>query len=308
MMHSIENFIQSNELVLNLGIVSYTDRKNIYNFSHSKNLHTMSIHKQSNSDTELEPIKELLISKIPFQITDIKLESSIINELKFITKIGPHNSIADILNNSTDKNKIKVEQFLFQFSFEFSNNYHRLFEHRKNIISKAKEEIDKILIPKPNTILKRPNSTKKFFIPAHHEKHFVRMDMISAVSRVIGIHDWSKFMEKFTSIDLYCTSKALRGVIMKNIHTQCMLLVKEHVYNLIARIPFNLKNNFLYIGQDECIMEFDSDTNYIELMNTIDPDKYFRIEIFQLMHKYNETNSWYIECHQDGTTKIKSKL
>lgn len=259
---------------------------------------------------QVEPVKELFISKFPFKITDSQLENSIINELKFVTQIGPqfgpNLTIDSILNNSTQKNKLKIERFLFQFSFEFSNNYVRLFEHRKDIVRKAQNELSQITIPELNYVPK-PRTIKNFFILDHHGKTFVRFDMISAVSAVIGIRDWEQFMRKFTLIDLYATSKALRGHIMKNIHKKCMQLVEERVARFVEHIPLNLKQNYLYIGSDEIIIEFDPDANYTELTNTIDPNGYFRTEIFQLEYVSNEKSCWYVELHQNGMQKIKSR-
>lgn len=318
-MNIIDTFILSDAIELNLGVVPFTDRKILYDICHRKNLHTLSMYSPNNTISSyiteatvntVEPVKELCISKIPFKITDPELETSIINELKFVTKIGiqygPKTTIDSILSNSTPKNKLKIEHFLFQFSFLFSNNYVRLFIHRCDIVRKAKNELSQINIPMPKYFVPDIKSCAKFFIPNNNGKKFVRFDMINAVSSVIGIRDWEQFMRKFTSIELYATSKSFRGYIMKKIHIQCMQLVKEHLYNFIERLPLNIRYNYLYIGVDEIIMEFDADTNYVELMRVIDPDGYFRTEIFELEYVLTDINHWYVEVYDNGNQKIKA--
>lgn len=318
-MNIIDTFILSNETVLNLGVIPFKERKELNDLCHRKNLHTLSVYAQNNTvssyltevtDDTIEPVKELFVSKIPFKITDPELEISIVNELKFVTKIGiqygPKTTIDSILLNSTPKNKLKIEHFLFQFSFLFSNNYVRLFVHRCDIVRKVKNELCQIDIPVPKYFVPDIKSTAKFFIPNNNGKKFVRFDMVNAVSSVIGIRDWEQFMRKFTSIDLYTTSKSFRGYIMKKIHAKCMQLVKEHLYDFIERLPLNTRCNYLYIGTDETIVEFDADTNYTELMGVIDPDGYFRTEIFDLEYVVEEKNHWYVEVHKDGSNKIKA--
>lgn len=208
----IKDFIQSSENTINLGIINYGDRRAINEFCHNNNLHTYSLHCASESipsyDSGVEPIKELCVSKIPFKITDIQLETSVVNELKFITGIGNYDRIDDMLMGSRDEDRSRIEKFLHQFSFEFSNNYCRLFVHRKDIVNKAKEAISQIKIPTPKN-LANINSSKTFFTPENHKKMFVRFDMINAVSAIIGIKDWVKFMTQFTKIELYTTSKPL---------------------------------------------------------------------------------------------------
>lgn len=56
--------------------------------------------------------------------------------------------------------------------------------------------------------------------------------MINPVSSVIGIKDWAVFMTQYTNIELYQKSKSLRGKIMANIHSQCMLLVENKIFAL----------------------------------------------------------------------------
>lgn len=180
----------------------------------------------------------------------------------------------------SEKNKIIIERFLYQFSFYYSNDYSRLFIHRKGITNKIKKELSQIIIPDHKYDVK--HKKQNFFKLENCNQTFVRFDMINAVTAVIGIRNWEQYINNFTNIDLYKTSKSLRGLIMKNIHSKCMLLVNDHVYEFVEQIPYNLKQSYLYVNNDEVIIAFDNDINYEELMNVIDPNKYFRMQIFEL--------------------------
>jgi hypothetical protein len=302
-MELIEKFLLSNNTEQDLGIVNYQDRKLLYQLCHQNNLHTLSI-STGDYNSNNEPIKKFIISRNPFPIFDQGLLTSITNEIKLSLDVRQDISLQDIISLS-EKNKIIIERFLYQFSFYYSNDYSRLFVHRKDITNKIKKELNQITIPdhKYDIKHKKPN----FFKLENCNQTFVRFDMINAVTAVIGIRNWEQYMSTFTNIDLYKTSKSLRGLIMKDIHSKCMLLVSDHVHEFVERIPYNLKQPYLYVNNDEVIIIYDKEANHEELMNVIDPNKYFRMQIFQLLYQENDKHSWFIDIHDNGTKKIKAK-
>lgn len=301
----IENFIQSDNITINIGLLDYKNRRLMNDLCRDHRLHTFSVH--HHYDANNEPVKELIISKDPFKITDPQTCISIINELKFILDVKIYDSVDDIMNQGSDKIKLKVSEFLNQFSFDYSNNYGRLFAHRKEVINNVRIHLNTVTIPDCPDIISKINSNKRFFIPNNSGSKFVRFDMKSAVTSVIGIRDWESFMRQFTNIELYITSKPLRGYIMRDIHTQCMKLVKHQLYQFIDKLQLSTKFTYLYINADEVIIDFIPDIDYNTILNIIDPDHYFRLEIFELLYVNTGYIEKYIEKHTDGVNKLKAK-
>ena len=307
-MEIIDDFMQSTDTERNLGMKDYLSRKEINDYCHKNNLHTLSVD-LSDQDNKKEfgtdMIKEMHVSKNPFKITDPLLEQSIVHEINFMLDTKQYNTLNDLLTLSTEDRKIKITKFLEQFSFIYSNNYTRLFEHRKIIVKKARNEISKIVLPELKSFEPIKSLDKRVFTVSNHDKNFIRFDMINAVSSIIGIRDWKAFMAQFTKMELYISSKPLRGYIMNNIHKYCMKLVEQHVNNFINCIPIEYKQTYLQINCDEVILAYDSNIDYDQLMNNIDPDKYFRSQIFNLKYEEDENATRYIETYPDGTQKIK---
>jgi len=92
---------------------------------------------------------------------------------------------------------------------------------------------------------------------------------------------------------------------MNNIHKDCMKLVEQHVNNFINLIPSDYKQEYLQINNDEVILAFDPNVDYNLLMEEIDPDKYFRVQSFNLKYKEDDNGSRFIETYHDGSHKIK---
>jgi len=223
-MELIDDFMRSADIDRNLGMQDYLSRKEINDYCTNNNLHTLSmsinddsVHSKeqyglnTTNGTKSDTIKELHVSKIPFKITDPLLEKSIVNEINFMLDTKQYNVLNDLITNSTDERKIKITRFLEQFSYLYSNNYVRLFEHRKSVVNKARKELSKIKLPELDKIClsKEKSLNKTVFIISNHDKNFIRFDMINAVSSVIGIRDWKSFISQFTKIELYISSKPI---------------------------------------------------------------------------------------------------
>lgn len=296
-METIEQFISSDETKKDFGIISFEDRKLLHQICHDNNIHTLSLPTGQFNDKN-EPIKKFIISKIPFPIIDKELLQNITNEIKFMLDIRQEITLEEIITLK-EKNEAIVERFLYQFSFYYSNDYSRLIYHRKDITNKIKEKLSKIVIPESKYQIK--NTKQKFFRIENCNKTYVRFDMISAITTVIGISDWIQYMSDFTRIDLYRTSKLLRGLIMKDIHPKCMLLITDYIYEFIITIPDHLKQEFLYINNDEVIIAFDEQINYLFV-----PD-HFRMEVFSLSYHEDNKHSWFIETHSPNVKRIKVK-
>jgi hypothetical protein len=293
----IDNFISSNEVTLNLGILNYFQRRDIGAYCHKLRIHTLSINSNPENQylTDEQNLKQLLISKEPFPVTDFETECSIINELSFLLNMKiflTKSSLNDVLAMSDDKTKNIIKKFLFQFSLEFSNNYPRLFRHRISITKIIGDKLSEINIP---TVEKYKFKCKQLHIDDNHGKKFVRFDMINAVSSVIGIKDWSTFMSNYTSIELYCNSKPLRGKIMTKIHQQCMRIVETRTLALSQKL------NCIALNSDEIVIEYDPKTDYSKLKQEIDPNNDYKMSIFVLEHLTDR----YIEKYDDGTIKYK---
>ncbi len=240
-------------------------------------------------------LKQLIISKRPFPMTT-DVESGIINELAFLfnKKIFlTYSCIEEIYDICDNKTLELIGKFLLQFSLNFSNNYPRLLRHRNDLIKTVSAELAKIEICQ---ITKRKLPNKKVHVSENDGKKLVRFDMINAVSAVIGIKDWSAFMSKYTDIELYQKSKALRGKIMANIHSQCMNLVNNKIYMLSQKI-----GNYVAINSDEIVVEYDSLIDYNKFHKEIDPNGEYRMTIFTL----EKLSNCYLEHYEDGTSKQK---
>lgn len=298
----IDKFLSSSEEVLDLGAVNYFERRDISAYCLRCGIHTMSIGDDANKSLINENnIKHMVLSKEPFPITNIDTEMSVINELAFLMNrkiFSTKSSLAEVFGMMNDDEREVVNRFLFQFSLYFSNHYPRLFRHRSDVVGEVGIALSKITIPK---VPKRKLKYKRLHTRDNHGKKFVRFDMINAVSSVIGIKDWTGFMSKYTTIELYQKSKPLRGKIMANIHKQCMLLVENRIYELSQKLPY------VSINSDEIVVLHDATTDYIALHKSIDPNNDFRMTIFTL----EEREDCYAEIHdhnsgsRDGTIKYK---
>lgn len=296
-MEVVRQFISSNEIEKDLGITSYQDRKLLYQICHDNNIHTLSLPTGHVNDKN-EPIKNFMISKIPFTIVDKELFRNITNEIKFLFDIRQEITLEEIITLK-ERHKAIVERFLYQFSFYYSNDYSRLIYHRKDITNKIKDELSKMTIPEHRYHIKQTKG--KFFKIENCNKSYVRFDMINAISAVIGIADWKQYMSNFTRIDLYQTSKPLRGLIMKDIHPKCMLLIADYIHEFVISIPNHLKQEFLYINNDEVIIVFNDDVEKLLV------PKHFRTEIFHLSYEENDKHCWFVETHSNDIKRIKAK-
>ena len=299
----IDNFFLSNDMTLDLDLLNYFQRRDIAAYCYKLGIHTISITPLSVSETERkhltneDNLKQFVISKEPFPINDPETERSIINELSFLLnkKIFTTKScLNDILAISDDKTKKLVMRFLFQFSLEFSNNYPRLFRHRKEITKIVSDNLSEIDIP---PVVNYKIRNKRLHIKENHGKKFVSFDMINAVSSVIGIKDWTMYMSKYTSIDLYRSSKPLRGKIMTNIHKRCMCLVEAKTLALSQRL------NCVAINSDEIVIEYDPTIDYVKLKKEIDPNNDYKMSVFTLEH----LTDCYVETYDDGIIKYKCR-
>ena len=297
----IDNFLSSNDTILNLDLLNYFQRRDIAAYCNKLGIHTISIAPINNSETERkrltdeDNLKQFVISKEPFPINEPETERSIINELSFLLNkkiFTTKSSLNEVLAISDDKTQKLIRKFLFQFSLEFSNNYPRLFRHRKEITKVVSDKLSEIEIPKAQN---HKIKNKHLYIKDNNGKKFVRFDMINAVSSVIGIKDWMMFMSKYTSIELYRISKPLREKIMTNIHKQCMHLVEARTLMLSQRL------NCVALNSDEVVIEYDPTVDYVELKQEIDPNNDYKMSVFTL----ENSTDCYTETYDDGTIKYK---
>ncbi len=302
-------FSKSDKDSCSAGILSKDDRQILNKNAKEKGYHTKSFY-INNSDQ-----KEIFLYKYPIPLTESK--PTILKEFAFLINIKNFkNHLTNIDTFKTfiemtygEKKLQKLEKFLFYFSFEYSNHYQSIKNHRDKISLEVSKIIDQRVAD-----IKNFSSTNNFkcpktiFIPKNHGKTFVRFDMISAVSSVIGIPKWNIFMKKYTKIELYQESKSLRGKIMGNTnHKICMNVVSQKILKFITdMIDCGISpDSLVSMANDEVIFLFEENICYSQIKSNIDNVNAFKMEIFKLENIKFMDSTFYLETHINGEKNLK---
>lgn len=304
----IQNFIKNDQDLLDLGIRDSSERKLIHTISSDNDIY-------SNTIRERFGVCRISISKYPFDQDDF----SLIREFKYLTDVSCPDTIKTI-NDFEEYIKYDLElskEFVIFTNIiknNFSGEFYLFCEFKKeHIIDKIAQYL-KDKNPKfPDNIYTETEQVKflgkqQFFVQKNNNKKFIRFDMISASSNVIGIKNWYDFMSQFTDIDIVKKSKNLKRKIMYDFASIeiCENAIMQRKLDFVHKLlPLVNSENIISIGRDDISIEFDENIDYDILHQEIDPNKNFRKEVFTLKFvPYNDT-SFFVEDHGNNVKKIK---
>jgi hypothetical protein len=307
----IESFINGSEANIDMGFQLSKERKMIHDIARNNNLYSQTI------DGEKGNGKRIIISKTPF----IDNEYAFIREIKFLLEISIPQEIENIEDTmkylAYDQKIVKIcGDFWEVIKSKFEGKMHMFNEYKTQLIEKVKQYLKtnnynfvnfNIV---PDEEVKSLLEKRVLFVPENTNKKVVRFDIISAGSTIIGIKEWEKFIRMFTDIEILIKSKNFKRKLIADFadynydkfHYATTQIKLKLINNLLKHID---RSQFLSIGGDDIHIVCDDKINYDQLLGSIDPDKYFRKEIFVLKYMdYNE-NDFYVEIHENGTKKIK---
>jgi hypothetical protein len=308
----IDDFIDSSEITVDLGFHLSKGRKVIHDIARNNKLFSQTI------DGEIGNGKRILVSKAPFTDTS---DYAFIREIKVLHEISiPQeiNSIKDTMDYLSYDSKLTnlCNGFLEVVNNKFKGKMHLFCEYKAQLIDQVKKYLkdnnhrflDFNIVP--NDEVKSLLEKRVLFVPENTNKKVVRFDIISAGSTIIGIKEWDKFIRMFTDIEILIKSKNFKRKLIADFadynydlfHYSTTQIKLKLINNLLKHID---KSQILSVGGDDVHIVCDDKVDYDQLMDTIDPDKFFRKEIFVLKYMGYNDNDFYVEIHENGAKKIK---